>query len=314
MAEVFGKQMTIDLVDAPTTRPSTRPTKQATSPTTQRSGNPFAFGGSNGADMNAFRDKTFKVAKVDSSPDQSEVRSTLLAVDGAILRRMNLFAPSLLYEPETKHMVVPVAGRMLYEDRRGGPATAPAQPATAPAQQANNSQLNLRGATAFEWQKDFIYDDAAHQATMSGDVDVVHKGTGPTDSYRMHAQRVVAEMMPSAATNPSATSQPSPDEAKLKNLIADGGVTFASANLQFIADRVEYDPQTQILIARGTERAPATLLDSNGLSQNTFTELRYDVRTDRLEMSGSRGTIRRMSGNNNNGNNAVTGSNPESDK
>jgi hypothetical protein len=225
-----------------------------------------------------------------------------------------LFALTLQYEPETKRMVVPVAGRMLYEDNRGSGATAPT---TQPA----DKKFNLRGATAFEWQRDFIYDDEKRQATMSGDVDVVHRGTSvagaagaagaaaaagaANDNYRLHAQRVVAELMPSSDKS---TTQPT--EAKLKNLIADGGVTFNSANLQFIADRVEYDPQRQVLIARGTDRAPATLLDQNGLSQGTFAELIYDVKTDRMQMTDPRGTIRRSSG----GSNALTGSNPDADK
>ena len=51
--------------------------------------------------MNAFRDKVFKIATIDSGTDNSEVRSTLLADDGSLLRRLHLFATKFQYEPES---------------------------------------------------------------------------------------------------------------------------------------------------------------------------------------------------------------------
>lgn len=307
VAEVSGKQMTIELVDPPTTKPA------RIEPTTQKSPSGFAFGGAGagaGADMNAFRDKVFKIATIDSSPENSEVRSTLLANDGSLLRRLHLFATKFQYEPGAKRMVVPVAGRMLYEDRRGA-ATKPADPTAA--NSPPGAKMNLRGASAFEWKKDFIYDDTSRQATMSGDVDIVHRGAGDADSYRMHAQRVVAELMPAdapaadAAHKRPSTTAPS-DEAKLKSLVADGGVTFNSSRLQFIADRVDYDPQKQLLIARGTPRAPATLIDEGGLTRGTFDVLYYDTQSGNFRTENMSGAIRRT------GKSAVTGSNPDSEK
>ncbi|CAN5570832.1 hypothetical protein BH09PLA1_BH09PLA1_29240 [soil metagenome] len=295
VSEVLGKQMTITLADPATPKPA-RP-----APTTQKSSSAFSFGGA-GADMNAFRDKVFKLATVDSAAENSEVRSTLLAANGTLLRRMHLFAAKFQYEPQTRRMIVPVPGRMLYEDQRG-PATQPA-----------DSKLNLRGATAFEWKTDFIYDDAARQATMSGDVDVVHRGSTNTDSYRMRAQRVVADLLPANAAARSAPAGSAPaaagaNEAKLKRLVADGGVTFSSSRVQFIADRVEYEPEKHLLTARGTDRAPATLLDAGGLSQGTFTDLYYDTELDRFRTENFRAAVRRTVGGG-----AVNGSPPDSEK
>jgi hypothetical protein len=170
---------------------------------------------------------------------------------------------------------------MLYEDQR---RSSDDRARVAP---AGDEKLNLRGATAFDWKKDFIYDDSTRRATMSGEVDVVHRGGEGSADYRMRAERLIAELMP--ADSASGRSQ----EAKLKNLLAEGGVTFNSASLQFIADRVDYDPQRQVLTARGTDRAPATLLDKDGIAQGTFVELIYDVRADRMQLTHPSGTIRR---------------------
>ena len=237
ISEVLGNQMTIALADPPTDAPADAAPKNR-----KPARNAFAIGPAD-ADSTAFRDKIFKLATVESSPENSEVRSTLLAEDGSLLRRLHLFATKLQYEPETKRLVVPVPGRMLYEDNRA-PTTQPA-----------DSKLSLVGATAFEWKKDFIYDDTAGQATMSGDVDIVHKGSAAADNYRMHAQRVVAELMPADAPNDKlpAGKRPPPQpssEAKLKRLLADGGVTFGSSKIQFAADQVEFDPTKHLLIAR----------------------------------------------------------------
>ncbi|MBC8107845.1 MAG: hypothetical protein H7Z14_14750 [Anaerolineae bacterium] len=297
VTEVLGNKMTIALADSPTNKPARE------APTTQKASGGFSFAG-NGADMNSFRDKVFNVATIDSTPEISEVRSTMLADDGSLLRRLHLFAATFQYEPESKRMIVPVPGRMLYEDQRGA-TTKPADVKTN--NRAPGDKLNLRGATAFEWQKELIYDDAARQATMSGDVDVVHRGAADSTSYRMRAQRIVANLMP-AEDGAARSDKSSPAEAKLKRLVADGGVTFTSSNLQFIAYRVEFDPDKHRLIARGTDRAPATLLDAGGLSQGTFTDLYYDTQLDRFRTENFRATVRRTGGS------SLTGSGADSEK
>ena len=148
---------------------------------------------------------------------------------------------------------------------------------------------------------------------MTGDVDIVHRGVTPADSYRMHAQRVVAELMPADVPpadpmqNKLPTTAPS-DEAKLKHVTADGGVTFNSSKLQFIGGSASIRSATTNPDCPRHRSAPATLLDEGGLTQGTFTQLEYNIATDRMGMVDFRAAIRRT------GNSAVSGSNPDSEK
>ena len=68
---------------------------------------------------------------------------------------------------------------------------------------------------------------------------------------------------------------------------------MVSARLQFEAAEAEYDPQTQIMIARGSAREPATLYDSQGLSTGNFDELQYNTRTDQVGMTNAHTNLRR---------------------
>jgi hypothetical protein len=222
-----------------------------------------------------------------------EVNSTLLGADGTIQRRISLFAPSLTYSLTDKRMLIPTAGRMLYQDERPPPATQPAD-ATKPGGELGDT----RGATAFEWQKSFTYDSTDRRATMTGDVVVVHQAPGATaPTYRLNSQRVVAEMLPPPTTRPShqpaAGGEFTGGGAKVKRLTADGGVAFASSRLQFSSDSIEFDPQAHQLVARGTDRVPATLLDESGLSRGTFAEMYYDTKTDQMKLVKPQASLRR---------------------
>jgi len=151
---------------------------------------------------------------------------------------------------------------------------------------------------AFKWTKDFVYDDANRSATMRGDVLLVHQTPTGAEAYRMNAQKVTAEMQPEEPKDPKTpTTRKASDlsaGAKVKKLVADGSIVFNSQRLQFLAEHIEFDPTAQQLIARGGgDNAPAVLLDTNGLSQGTFSEMYYDTAKDQMRLVNFRAAIRR---------------------
>jgi hypothetical protein len=200
---------------------------------------------------------------------------------------------------------------LLYQDERG----ATTQPASAPATTQPVGPLgDTKGAMAFQWNKDFQYDEAQRTATMRGDVLLVHQTTTGAEAYRMNAQQVIAQMLPpppperksnsaepkdksKPASATSATTKSSTDLAagqKIKRMIADGQIVFVSQRLQFQADHIEFDPTSQQLFARGGgPNAPAVLLDTNGLSQGTFSEMYYDTARDQLRLVNFRAAVRK---------------------
>src|SRR5439155_19485246 len=106
-----------------------------------------------------------------------EVKSELLSPDGSLARGLHLFAEQVSYDRVTGRMEVPVEGRMLYQDHRAAEKNAAGAAATA----SNNAEGegptlgSGRGATAFQWSKWLVYDQPRQNATMTGDVQVVHR-------------------------------------------------------------------------------------------------------------------------------------------
>ena len=78
------------------------------------------------------------------------------------------------------------------------------------------------------------------------------------------------------STRPAGESQ---GKMKVKHLTASEGVVFTSKDLRFDAHEIDYDPNTHILIARGTDRTPAEMFDDKGLAKGTFSEMTYNTQT-----------------------------------
>jgi hypothetical protein len=63
--------------------------------------------------------------------------------------------------------------------------------------------------------------------------------------------------------------------------------------MEFLANSVELRPPEDVLIARGTDRQPAVLLDASGLSRGSFVELWLNTRTNQSQIRDFRATVRR---------------------
>lgn len=230
-----------------------------------------------------------KVAREVMLEKDVEVRSVLLAPSGEVLRRVNLLSDVVRYDLPGRQFEVPAPGRMLFEDRRPPDAKATAGNAAVPA-------LANRGATAFQWTERLVYDEPKGAATMSGGVIIVHQPPPGQqgETWRLDASRVTAfvEPQPEIASQEPGAADVS-QTLRLKKVLAEGDLTFTARDVQFEAAVVEFNPQTNVMTARGTSRTPATLAQGPGYNRGNFDSLEFNVSTNQLKVTGFRATVRR---------------------
>lgn len=209
---------------------------------------------------------------------------------GALLQRVHLFSDRLSYQPATEQIVIPSAGRMLVEDRR------PAEPSPDGRGAGAFGLGSARGATAFQWSDKLTFAAGQDRVDMAGDVLVVHRPDGDeAREVRVQADTVAAELAASAGRSqgdlatPAAPAQPSP----VRRVAAAGNVRVTTGKLEFLANEIEFRPPDDTLIAKGTDRAPAVLLDEQGLSRGSFREMWLNPRTQESHLRDFRATVRR---------------------
>ncbi|MDB5318866.1 MAG: hypothetical protein JWN40_497 [Phycisphaerales bacterium] len=267
-----GERVKMILADAaPSTQPATQSTTQPTAvalATTQPTSQPTTKPAK--GQYGAMASKNVRHITFD---DNATITSITLADDASLLRRTHLEAATVNYDLLLKKLLVPVKGRMIIEDHR--PATTQpagsvannntgAEPRPAGAKVDSGAENN-RGSTAFQWSKQFTYDDAVHQAVMEGDskdpVVVVHRDDSPkAQLFRLTGETVTADMEAvAAATQPTTKSTTKPageQQAKvqLKLVTAVGHILFTGPGAEIHALYMQYDPKTHWLIARGNER------------------------------------------------------------
>jgi hypothetical protein len=263
-----GERVKMLLADAtPSTQPTTQSTTQpaavalaTTQPTTKPAKGQYG----------AMASKNVRHITFD---DNATITSVTLADDASLLRRTHLEAATVNYDLLLKQLLVPVKGRMIVEDHRpaatqpaGGSVAnnnAGAEPRPAGAKVESGTENN-RGSTAFQWSKQFTYDDTVHQAVMEGDtkdpVVVVHRDDSPkAQLFRLTGETVTADMEAAPTTQPTtkSTTKPASDQqakVQLKLVTAVGHILFTGPGAEIHALYMQYDPKTHWLIARGNER------------------------------------------------------------
>jgi lipopolysaccharide export system protein LptA len=221
----------------------------------------------------------------------AQVQSTLDGQRAGELRRIHLLAPEVRYDVESKRAEVPSAGRLLVQDTL---------PPRDDAQAGNRMLGNFRGATAFQWARDLVFDQAENRMTMSGDVLIVHEDPARTDqTFRLEAAQVRADMIDDAPARKADTGDApralfGPSELHLRSLSATGDIRLAAPQIQIEAQDVTYDAQRELLTARGSERQPVELYNESGLSRGAFQEVVWDARAEQIQrMREVRGQVRR---------------------
>jgi hypothetical protein len=257
---------------------------------------------------NAMASKTVRQVTFD---ENATVESETWGDDGALLRRTHLESSTVQYDLLAKKMDIPVPGRMIVEDHRPA-STQPTTKGAGEARQASgNGDLGTgsnRGKTAFQWTKSFTYEEAKHQAVMTGDernpVVVVHQDDSPkAQTYRLTGSVVTADM--EAAPEPAATPASaggaaaaarakdpmSTQKMQLKRVTATGRLVFTGPGSEIHATEMEFDPTTHWLQARGNnrERVDFTIANQGGGSKQAD-EVRYNLETG--EVKSTRMTVR----------------------
>jgi hypothetical protein len=200
--------------------------------------------------------------------DNAAVNSKLLGESGAVVRQFHLKSQTISYDARTRHLSVPTVGQMLVEvhDPAGGDEGAK----QANAKEGPGAIAGGNGTTAFEWHQSMEYDESAGRAVMDGSVIVSHqpdrKGDAPV---RMDADTLTANFerqsdAPGGAAAPKAGAGEAASKLQLRNLTAQGNIVITREGSELNAWEIRYDPSNEWVIARGTDRNPATFTPPGG--------------------------------------------------
>jgi hypothetical protein len=246
--------------------------------------------------------------------DDAAVDSELLSADGkTVLQRFHLKSAVVQYDVKGRHLTVPGPGQMLVEDRSdpGGDEQAKRAKARAKADAlAKNgdkgegdgggdidSMAMNDGATAFQWSRRMEFEEAAGKATMDGSVVVTHQPDDKKEPpVRIDADQLIAEFVPEGADMAEAKSADGGAEQtaganaagaagarlprlKVKSFTAVGNILISRDGAELSAGRIDYDPSTEWVIARGNGRTPAAFTHPSGQGSATAGELWLNTRT-----------------------------------
>jgi hypothetical protein len=288
-----GDHMKIDLRPKPTTAPSASPadSQQARLASSKADAEAPANGVAGGMKMDPFKGKEVSVITIDGN---ASLTSTLLNSQNNVLQQFQLVGPTIIVRElaadgtANRSVTVPAAGKMLSRDHR--PAAKEGDK-TAAKDKTDDSSGN-RGATAFQWAKQFTYSEATHRADMLGDVLIVHQDDAANAApVRINGQHVIAwfESAPKATTAVAASHKPKSDGAsqespmRVRYLTVEGdAVTINRETDQVVARQVAFDPLRHLLICSGTERNP--VLFNNGETGNgSAQEVVWDTLTWKMK-------------------------------
>jgi hypothetical protein len=203
-------------------------------------------------------------------------------------------APIVQYDMQEKIFLVPAPGQMLMQDV-SKPDKNPQESATSDA-----TPSDIHGATAFEWGKALKYDENARRMMMTGGVHIEHDSGSDNKPFSLRCQTITADLEPVPTTQPTsapAASKPedtSNQKMRLKHVTASDQVEFISLPVHFEASSIDYDPNTHMLIAKGSDRVRAQLYDEKGTVKGSFVELHYNTQNGEVEQTyGFRTTVRK---------------------
>lgn len=239
-------------------------------------------------DMDLFKNK--EVARV-LLHDNAVVNSRLTADDGAMLQQFHLKSETITYDVRSRRLAVPGPGRMLVEihdpkDAAGDDDGAKQAKSGGAGESAALPGGN--GVTAFEWRESMEYDESNGRAAMDGNVVVSHqpdrKGEKAEVPVRLDADALTAifESQSVRSGRPGAPDAGKNNKApnlRLRSMNATGGIVISREGADLTAREISYDPADEWVIARGTDRNPATFSAPGGTGTMRAGELWMNTRT-----------------------------------
>jgi lipopolysaccharide export system protein LptA len=259
----------------PATRPAANPVI-AVATTTKPATRPDGVAGS--MQMDLFKDKEPALITLDKN---AVVTSTLADASGKILRQFELKGPTIQYALQTTpalpahSLLVPAAGQMLVRDHR------PPAPNDKSKSSDDTAAIGGRGATAFKWNKQLLYNEDARRADLTGDVLIVHQGDDAKEEpARLTADQVTAWFkQPEKAGNAAQSAGAAPAAMELKWLTASGRPFVTRGTAELTAQKIDLDPVNHRLAAYGTDREPTVFTNTATNDTTTANEVNWNTQT-----------------------------------
>jgi len=150
-----------------------------------------------------------------------------------------------------------------------------------------------RGATVFGWSKSLVYDQPTLEATMVGDVKVVHQPDNEQNQpFELTSQTLKATFEPAPttqpATKPAAAGPAAMKDLQAKSVLATGDVHVKSNRLILDAPQLSFDMLNQTLIATGDEQHPITVFDAQTGSTQSASKVFWNTKTDEIRIEAMR--------------------------
>jgi hypothetical protein len=251
--------------------------------------------------LNTEQLKDKEVAKIHQQ-DNAAGNSRLAAADGTLLRQFHLKAQTITYDVRARQLTVPGPGQMLVESHDATPAGGEANAAAGQERPDAAMRAGGSGVTAFGWAGGMEYDQATGRAAMDGSVVVTHQpdaraGGKPQPPIRLDADRLVAGFdvqHDGQETGQAPGRGAGPDDAQharaqalagddvkmqLRSVQAEGNILIVREGAELHARRIDNNPDDEWVVARGTDRAPATFTDPSGAGTVRAGELWLNTRT-----------------------------------
>lgn len=179
-----------------------------------------------------------------------------------------LEGPRILVDEIAGTMTIPAAGRGVTFDqsRRSSSGDSPAQPTALAGGSSGRSQ--------FTWVGSLNFNRITGMLRMQRDVELRHLPLDSTELIRMVCDTLDATFNTRGGRG-----------AELLTADAVGGVFAESGTRHLTADQFTFDAVTGSALARSTSDSPVTMHDTKTASPMLAKSLRWDTRTDRIEVT-----------------------------
>ena len=193
-------------------------------------------------------------------------------LNDALLRSFDLRAEALEAWPaeQTARVEIPSPGRVLVRDLR---PPLPGPPTTRPIAEG------FRGNAAVEWKSRLEFDPESGLLRLLGGVTLavepVSLGAGAQQAgrtFRLDAEEAHVQ-----------TQRSADGRTEMKSATAAGQARFSTDGLSLEGGRIEFDPLSQRISARGEAGSPVLLFDGDGAPTGRFAEVVYNLQTGQIE-------------------------------
>jgi len=190
-------------------------------------------------------------------------------VGGEATARVRVKGPNLTFDNQRAMIKVDGAGSMLFQDNR--PPERPLQADQDDAQAPAEAAFTGRGVTAFVWDDAMSFDADQNDATLRGNVRMVHRPAGEQDVLQMDCDRVVADLTTTGGIPGWLSGRGV--QPQLQAVRASGNVFIKSQQRRIRADVLDYlaNDRTVELVSR-----------EGRMTQINFDENRPPLRAERF--------------------------------